>query len=928
MAEEKASCPRYMHCSFPNDDSGCGETAEERHVYSEVSPTGVNEASSRVSVARLAAREPLLGARSEASPPASTGLAWRGRPRWLAAGRGGRRGRRAGRARRGEEAERRAGAGSGWPAGWRPEDARRALSRMQASPEPAGDARCRGREAAEAERLRTRERLEATLAGLAELELLRQRQRLRVRRLLLGASGEQPPADAPRSPQEKLLEENILLLRRQLNCLRRRDAGLLNQLQELDKQISDLRLDVEKTADEHLETDSRPSSGFYELSDGASGSLSNSSNSVFSECLSSCHSSTCFCSPLDVSLNSCDGRPKSADLVGWLECNKGSQHEDQSMGIVSHSVSTPHSNSLDVVPEVHPKYQCDLVSKNGNDVYRYPSPLHAVAVQSPMFLLPVMENAPREEEERVSSSVGDVCIGPELDPVKTSTSCSLHNLHSSPCPTANRKIDSYILSLVQKKTPSVRTNKPRTNLNADPAKGILRHGSICARQMAGVTQNSGLNLKNSGQAFPHSSGTTLDHGALSPAKQHMKETEHLETKKMLLPIITPPNASSELQNKHSTRSVKTQEATRCPVVSKNGGPKDSGRTFVACPKESSCEHATPPKESKAAQLPQKMLFKNSGLQATCAASPPPETRPPLDFKSEGLSSQSLEEGLLVNAQYIPAQPQTVRLHKGTKSMKILKSSMVKHRSHLVTVLENGPQAGREKGKSTGKKCRFPDDLDTNKKPKKATSRGKKSSHVQPETSLLSRPPGALRSMVRPHGHGREAVVAKPKHKRADYRRWKLSAEVSYEEALRRAKRHRREALGVYPQVPHPYISPYAYVASDSEYSAECESLFHSTVVDTSEDEKSNYTTNCFGDSESSLSEVEFVGESTTTSDSDESGGLLWSQFVQTLPIQTVAASSELHENAGKAFVKIKASHNLKKKILRFRSGSLKLMTTV
>lgn len=45
------------------------------------------------------------------------------------------------------------------------------------------------------------------------------------------------------------------------NCLRRRDAGLLNQLQELDKQISDLRLDVEKTTDEHLETDSRPSSG-------------------------------------------------------------------------------------------------------------------------------------------------------------------------------------------------------------------------------------------------------------------------------------------------------------------------------------------------------------------------------------------------------------------------------------------------------------------------------------------------------------------------------------------------------------------------------------------------------------------------------------------------------------------------------------------
>jgi len=55
--------------------------------------------------------------------------------------------------------------------------------------------------------------------------------------------------------------------------------------------------------------------GFYELSDGASGSLSNSANSVFSECLSSCHSSTCFCSPLEATLNISDGRPKSAGIV-------------------------------------------------------------------------------------------------------------------------------------------------------------------------------------------------------------------------------------------------------------------------------------------------------------------------------------------------------------------------------------------------------------------------------------------------------------------------------------------------------------------------------------------------------------------------------------------------------------------------------------
>ncbi|KAM6274033.1 dapper homolog 1 isoform 2-T2 [Porphyrio hochstetteri] len=767
------------------------------------------------------------------------------------------------------------------------------------------DARWREKGEAEAERQRTRERLEATLAGLGELEYLRQRQELLVKSLLLrrpagavpGAQGGrgEPPGEGPppRSLEEKFLEENILLLRRQLNCLRRRDAGLLNQLQELDKQISDLRLDVEKTTDEHLETDSRPSSGFYELSDGASGSLSNSSNSVFSECLSSCHSSTCFCSPLEATLNISDGRPKSAD--------------------------------------VHPKYQCDLVSKNGNDVYRYPSPLHAVAVQSPMFLLPVTET-PQREEERLGCDISDVCAGSETDSGKSTNAFLPQSSWPAPCPSTTKRIDGYILSLVQKKTHAVRTNKPRTSLNADPTKGILRHGSMCVRQPSGVVAHGNvINLKSSKQACVPSGGSTApDHTAPSPLKQRPREPagEQLESRKAALPAAFPTGTVSELQSKHLPRGVKPAppELNRNAVAAVGDVPKENGQLFATSPKDSPGKTVVLQPENRVSQPPKKILLKSS-LQAARSSSPAVEERPALDFKSEGSSSQSLDDGLLVNAQYIPAQQQSVKLHKGTRNVKILKSSALKHRPHLANGVENGSQTLREKTKPVGKKCRFPDELDTNKKLKKPSSRGKRGSGLQPESGLQSRQAGLHKSAIRSHGHGREVVVAKPKHKRADYRRWKSSAEISYEEALRRARRNRREGVGVYSQVPLPYVSPYAYVASDSEYSAECESLFHSTVVDTSEDEQSNYTTNCFGDSESSLSEVEFVGESTTTSDSDESGGLIWSQFVQTLPIQTVTAP-ELHENAAKAFVKIKASHNLKKKILRFRSGSLKLMTTV
>lgn len=758
------------------------------------------------------------------------------------------------------------------------------------------EGRWRERGEADTERQRTRERQEATLAGLAELGYLRQRQELLVRGALrcsgtVGTvaprSGELRGDAAQRSRlEEKFLEENILLLRRQLNCLRRRDAGLLNQLQELDKQISDLRLDVEKTSEEHLETDSRPSSGFYELSDGASGSLSNSSNSVFSECLSSCHSSTCFCSPLEAALTISDGCPKSAD--------------------------------------VNPKYQCDLVSKNGNDVYRYPSPLHAVAVQSPMFLLCLTGNTLREEEG-LGSHASDICIGSELNATKTDNSLpSPSSLWSSSHPASSKKMDGYILSLVQKKTHPVRTNKPRTSVNADPTKGLLRNGSVCVRAPSGVPPGSSVNFKNTKQmCLPAGGITSLENGPFSPPKQRSKDskTDQLESKRLALPESCSAGAAMEPQSKHVPKAAKaaSQELTRCQA-GLGESMKESNQASAVSPKTSPGRGPVAPAESKALQLPKKMSQKNS-LQAV-----PALDRPALDFKSEG-SSQSLEEGHLVKAQFIPGQQAAARPHRAHRNPGVARSATLKARGQAA--MEHGLPTVREKPRTAGKKCRFPDDSDTNKKFRKTSAKGRRSGGLQ-DAGLPGRAlgTGGHRAGSRAHAHGREPVVAKPKHKRTDYRRWKSSAEVSYEEALRRARRARREHGAAYPvAVALPYASPYAYVPSDSEYSAECESLFHSTVVDTSEDEQSNYTTNCFGDSESSVSEGDFVGESTTTSDSEESGGLIWSQFVQTLPIQTVTAP-DLHTRPTKTFVKIKASHNLKKKILRFRSGSLKLMTTV
>ncbi|XP_048857551.1 dapper homolog 1-like [Brienomyrus brachyistius] len=79
------------------------------------------------------------------------------------------------------------------------------------------------------------------------------------------------------------------------------------------------------------------------------------------------------------------------------------------------------------------------------------------------------------------------------------------------------------------------------------------------------------------------------------------------------------------------------------------------------------------------------------------------------------------------------------------------------------------------------------------------------------------------------------------------------------------------------------------------------------------------------DTESSMSEADSIGSSSLSSDSDEGGGLVWPQ--QLLP-QLIPPLAPAQASDPGAFTKIKASHALKKKILRFRNGSLKVMTTV
>ncbi|KAM9777975.1 dapper homolog 1 [Neosynchiropus ocellatus] len=772
-----------------------------------------------------------------------------------------------------------------------------------------------------------RERLEAAASGISELDQRRRRQEVLVR-AVLELREESDPQPLRRSSEEKLLEENILLLRKQLNCLRRRDAGLISQLQELDKQISDLRLDTEASHDQ-LEVDSRPSSGFYELSDAASGSLSNSSNSVFSEC---------FCSPADG-----DGRSPYSDELSCLECDGlvGGLCDDLSFsGLVRRSHSAPQPPTLDPASpgafiDFQSKYQSGLIHHSGSEVFRYPSPLHAVAAQSPNDRLKLGSESKDEGILRIGDIVD--AFKPESSPTLGSVSAP-HVPQSFSWPPAQtttlKRLDNYIYGLLQRRAQPIRTGRPRTSISTEPSKSILRQSSMCARQMCGPSYGTALGTLR-GPDIKTSWAVAVEHpGISSPQRQFSVESKdddhdtpngfHGQSSAISMDLDgerIPQKQIDFSQGDNEDKLIQSNSLLRKKSVdlpSPALNYKD-----LESPKSTSCL-----KELKQSYVPAKM-------QASSLKSRQPDPAKKKALKVSPSSQKHPRDGgerSVLDETYFSSDHAGVKHSKASRKNGRSKSQSSHH--------GRGPSESRgDKSKHCSKRSWMMEDggstyIRVSKRAAAGGARGLSSRYKQlpasiPEGRAVDRHATSTLSSVQsrhrgsrhhhsnghhtqPHGRDQIVVLAKPKHKRSDYRKVRSVTEAPHEEAQRR---HRGEPTS------HFEIrdSPYSLMAgSDSEYSAECASLFHSTIVDTSEDERSNYTTNCFGDSESS--QEEYLDDTSSTSDTEESVG----------PSRSGALKSrqKTHPAEAKTTVKIKASHNLKRKILRFRSGSLKLMTTV
>ncbi|KAB1275773.1 Dapper-like protein 2 [Camelus dromedarius] len=200
----------------------------------------------------------------------------------------------------------------------------------------------------------------------------------------------QPPPGPPppRPPRHELRLEAAWRRCEQMSRLRRQDVGLKTHLDQLDQQISELQLDVRRSSSEAPDSDSRPSSGFYELSDGGSCSLSTSCTSVCSDRLSS-SLGTLLPATAKAGPSTGDCRPRSADettVCGVPLPTWGSQASEEgesrprpvSTGDLERALPAevrlqkasahPKATSL-LCHGVDPKFQRDLVSKGGREVY-------------------------------------------------------------------------------------------------------------------------------------------------------------------------------------------------------------------------------------------------------------------------------------------------------------------------------------------------------------------------------------------------------------------------------------------------------------------------------------------------------------------------------------------------------------------------------
>ncbi|XP_056295461.1 uncharacterized protein si:ch211-168f7.5 [Pseudoliparis swirei] len=391
------------------------------------------------------------------------------------------------------------------------------------------------------ERLRIGERLKATLAGVLELELLRCKHLEMVDTALedrATSTAEEPrPEEASGTPEsaDSEAERGSATSRRQqapsssdkvtLPCQSNPEdcgsnsgdgtvhssscRGSVSRWSTLSWDASsELLSPPDASGTVHLDSDSRPSSGFYSVS---GSSLSDSCYSVSSEAAQG--GSVPPARPLKL----WEQVPLSADNtdVLWSESSAPQQQpasqsslEDTEPAEVTpasvqsdieatglsflsdlgsglgdslmssllpllDSTSASSSSSLHPSPQMDPRFCTDLVSRRTKEVYPYPSPLHAIALQSPLFTSQSREQSasPNPEGPQIYESNSDPAL--LLQPQQPPTLASFTQLEQYISRLA-RQYQSRVTSSTSDLTSTATPGRVRQRGFCTPGK---RHGS-------------------------------------------------------------------------------------------------------------------------------------------------------------------------------------------------------------------------------------------------------------------------------------------------------------------------------------------------------------------------------------------------------------------------------------------------------------------
>ncbi|KAF3708448.1 Dapper -like protein 2 Frodo 2 [Channa argus] len=802
--------------------------------------------------------------------------------------------------------------------------------------------------AAGVDRTRVGERLQAALAGLQELHLLKDKQRDMVS-WALKVDREEPITSVhagPESPgtmgaEEQRLEATLTALKQQLSRLRKQDVGLKTHLQQLDQQISELKLDVSKASTEQLESDSRPSSGFYELSDGGSYSLSNSCTSVYSECLSTSQTSLL---PLPTSpANSHVGLSPQVEVCRRCSADESTTqpHPPRATGLhlgssrirastagteqarprpvstgdldrmmaqgVSYCKSgdakTPSVCSNLKTSPVDPKFRSNLLSHSGTEVYHYPSPLHAVALQSPIFSIPGLLEGQ----------------GPPVNETKTVN---------------------YIDKLLQ-------------------------------RSLSKILVETGTDTHKESMLQPFQTQTTNIQPLNSDQKRHCMTYSSQEPAESTDPkqAVDTPDVSYQYSYPAPLGEYSSDEVTTTSLR-KNDKLQGEYASMPRCHSDKRCGHNLESKPQERKGHRQRPVIGHSS-----------STEESQGFEVQYGHTTSSE---FVHARFVPAGSQRVKVRQAdrkTKAVKLRRKNSENPRasrqqhgysSGEKTREASGVIKGQQKGPAKGKVSHK---LTTCHIDERRQGSGSDSSHCSPGlmyTHKAHTKPHPVPAIAKNSKSQRLKGVdyeqpAEQRKRRQGAPKWPSEVEMFQASCAQRQRSKDVQAPGTmqmvrsmsakpgqwirqsrpfqssmssnsflhnlnarYPPVPYPVSSHYP-PRCESEYSAECASLFHSTIAESSEGEMSDNTTNRFGDSESSHSFQSFSDSDSSLSLDGEDGyeeevSLVWADAA--LGSTTKGQPIQQLPHPEPSACRIKASRALKKKIRRFQPASLKVMTLV